>query len=151
MFKKFIRWFLKDFITSWQAIAWVALVFLIIKVSDGTLNLKGIKAAGFEIDFAENAQKLNVYNTDAFRAVKGLNENELKLFLIMGGEEAKYYTFSDKSLKFEASVDMYKRLQKDSLIRYTTNYRDTTFISPTEVGSKVHKALVKSLYNQLND
>lgn len=151
MFKRNLRWVIKEFIPSWYAIAWAVLFIILILIITNSINLKAVKVAGFEVEFAGNAQQLNVYNTEAFRAIKGLNEKELKLFLIMGGEEANYYRFTDVSIGFQPSLDIYQKLQKDSLIRIETNYRDSTIVTPTEVGSKVHRALIKSIYKQLND
>lgn len=143
------KWFIKDVLLTWHSIAWTTLLITMIFILSNKININSIKAGSFEFAFEQKSKDLNVYNTPEFKNIKNLNENQLKLFLIMGGEEASYYRFTNTALKNEASVSEFLTLQKDSLLRIERISSDTTMIFPTIIGSKLHKALIQSIYSQV--
>lgn len=150
MNKDTIRNFVTEILLSWQLIAWVLLIVVTCLIVKGHINVSNIKAGSFELSLDNNAKKLGIYDSDAFKGVKNLSESDLKFFLIMGGEDAYYYSFADYSLNSHETLARYDRLQADSLLTYE-NQADTFYlVHQTEIGKKVHKALVKSIYVQLN-
>ncbi len=141
--------FISDFFLSWYGIGWAALMFIAVTISCNKSLINNIKGAGFEISFENRVKKLDLLNSDEFKNLKNLNENELKLFLIMGGKDASFYKFTNTSLTNEASKSMYKKLEKDSLLKEQNIGKNTTIITPTIIGEKLHKALVQSVYINL--
>ncbi len=67
----------------------------------------------------------------------------------MGGEEAQFYRFTNVAISENAFVVMNTKLQADSLFRIQRLSKDSTMIYPTEVGKKIHRALIQSIYSQL--
>lgn len=145
-----IRYIITDVILTWQLIAWVLLIVVTCLIVSGQINVNTIKAGSFELGLDNAAKRLGIYNSDAFKGVKNLDENDLKFFLIMGGRDAYKYTFRDENLTGDEAVARYERLQADSLITYSRLNDSLWLIEQTDVGKKVHKALVKSIYVQLN-
>lgn len=147
-----MKWFIKEVLLTWYAIAWVFVILIIVLVSTGRVDLNSVKAGSFEVTLEKKAKDLGVSNTAAFKNIKNLNEDELKLFLVMGGADAKYYVFTNHALSKEASNDIYLKLQADSLmkIRVFGKKGDSTEVFPTEIGKNVHRALIQSIYYQLN-
>jgi hypothetical protein len=148
-----IKWLLTDIILTWQAIAWTGLIiaafFIVFKVVD----INSLKAGSFEITFADKAKNLGVFYTPEFKNLNNLDEDELKLFLIVGGKDAAYYIFQDRGVPAGVFKDRYMKLVSDSLFRITkvttTNGKDSTWAGPTETGKKIHQALVQSIYSQM--
>ena len=112
------------------------------------MPISGIKAGSFEVSLENRARELGILNTAEFNNLKTLNEDELKLFLIMGGEEAAYYRFTNFAITAEAGKQQYIKLQNASLMRIQID-NDTTRVTSTEIGRKVHRALIQSIYSQL--
>lgn len=154
MNNSFIIWITRNLrrffqlLLTWQAVAYIVLVILSFLLIKGIINLKELKVGDFDLSFQERASQLNVLNTMAFQGIKNLDEDELKLFLIMGGRDAAYYIFQDRSHTGAAVRDLYARLQQDSLLRFVQR-NDSTFIFPTKQGELVHRALIQSIYAQL--
>lgn len=112
-------------------------------------DVNRFKAGSFEVTLENRAKNLGVFQTIEFQNLKNLNESDLKLFLIMGGEESKLYTFKNDNPTNDANTNQYLKLQSDSLLRIQIFSRDTSIVYSTEVGRKLHKALIQSLYEQL--
>ena len=144
-----LKWFIKEIFFSWQALGWAVLTLLVILIWTEKLNLNSLKAGSFEITFENKAKELGVFETPEFKNMKNLTEDELKLFLIIGGEEAQFYRFTNVALSNAASMNMYEKLQSDSLLRIMKLSKDSTMIYPTDIGEKVHRALIQSIYSQL--
>src|SRR6516225_7285902 len=100
-------------ILACKAIGWIALVliicFLTYLVLSGKIGINSFKAADFEVTLAKNARELDVKNTPEFEHMKDLNEDELRLFLIMGGDEAKSYIFRNTAVPNDVMVERYKK------------------------------------------
>lgn len=141
--------FSKDVLLNWTFFAYVVLIIIVIMNACGRLNISNVKAGSFEMVLQSNAEKQGVAETPEFKNLKTLNENDLKLFLVMGGEEAKYYRFTNNMISQEAMVDQYRKLQAASLMRIEEKTPDTTIIFPTEIGEKIHRALIQSIYTQI--
>jgi hypothetical protein len=144
-----LKYFIKEIFLTWYSIAWTVLFLLLFFILTKRINLNTIKAGSFEFTFEQKSKDLNVYNTPEFKNLKNLNETQLKLFLIMGGEDAAYYRFTNTALTSEASKSQFKKLQEASLLNYKELGGDTTMIYPTDVGAKLHKALIQSIYSQV--
>lgn len=139
---------MNQFLRSWQALGWAALIALIAIVITQGRNLLSIKAASVEVTFEQRAKDLNVFSTTAFQNVKNLNEDQLKLFLIMGGDDAKFYRFTNTALSGDAARDQWKTLVEDSLVTIVQKH-DTSMVYPTDNGVRLHRALIQSVYTQL--
>ncbi|HVY73295.1 MAG TPA: hypothetical protein VG890_00605 [Puia sp.] len=149
-----LRWIIEEVLLTWQCVTYVVIAILLGLVTSGRINVKSIKGASLEVVFADNAKKLGVFESAEFNNMKNLNEDELKLFLIMGGSEAANYSFLNTALTSQASMDMYAKLESDSLFRiertiHHPNGHDSTFIHPTIIGAKLHRALIQSIYVEL--
>lgn len=147
-------WWIKEVIFTWPSVAWGGVIILVIILAINKFKISSIRGGSFAIELSQKASERNIVETDAFKALRNLNEEELKQFLIMGGEDAKFYVFTNTRLSNEASLTIYRNLQKDSLIRISRvnkdpNRNDSTMIFPTEIGSKVHRVLIQTLYSEL--
>jgi hypothetical protein len=140
----------KDILLSWQLFAYIVLIMVITMAACGKLDITNIKAGSFEMVLQNNAEKHGVSETSEFKNLKTLNESDLKLFLVMGGEEAKFYRFTNNRISSEATVDQYRKLQAAALMRIVEKNPDTTIVYPTEIGEKVHRALIQSIYTQIS-
>ena len=136
------------FLQTWQALAWTIFFVITILFLAGQMPISGIKAGSFEVSLENRARELGILNTAEFSNLKTLNEDELKLFLIMGGEEAAYYHFTNFATTADASNRKYIKLQEASLMRIQI-VNDTARVTSTEIGRKVHRALIQSIYSQL--
>jgi hypothetical protein len=139
----------KDILLSWQLFAYIVLVMVLIMAACGKLDITNIKAGSFEMALQNNAEKHGVSETPEFKNLRTLNESDLKLFLVMGGEEAKFYRFTNNMISSEATVDQYRKLQSAALMRIIEKTPDTTVVYPTEIGQKIHRALIQSIYTQI--
>lgn len=126
-------------------------ISILILVLIGKINLNSVKAGIVEVNFEKKVKDLGVYNTIEFRNLKNLNEHQLKLFLIMGGNESKFYIFTNSALRSDAVVEEYTQLQTDSLLTFKVigKKHDSTIVGNTIVGAKLHKALIQSIYSQI--
>jgi hypothetical protein len=151
MFIRGLKWLFKEVLLTWYALAWLGLFALIVFVWNDKVKLGNIKAGTFEITFENNAKQLNVFNTPEFQNVKKLNEQQLKFFLVMGGEDAQFYQFRDVALTDSAKFRLYEKLKQYSLLNFTRRDKDTTVFYFTETGQKIHLALIRSIYKQFID
>jgi hypothetical protein len=144
-----LKWFTTEVFLTWQFIAWAVFFVILLLLIFGKLNIGNIRAGSFEIAFEKRAKELGVYETQEFRNLKNINESDLKLFLIMGGEESRLYRFGNDALSSEAIAMQYKKLEDNSLMITKKISKDSTVIYSTEVGTKLHRALIQAIYSQL--
>ncbi|HXB32888.1 MAG TPA: hypothetical protein VNV35_05685 [Puia sp.] len=148
-----IKWVITEVLLKWPMVAWAVLACIMYLFISKRINIANIKAWEFEVSFEKKVKELGLEKTSEFEHLRNLSEDELKLFLIMGGKEASSYVFTDRGMTKAVSEERYKKLSNDSLIRFTLKHHengiDTTITSPTEVGEQLHRVLVQSLYFQL--
>lgn len=143
--------FLKDYILTWPFFAYVALAVFCTLITCGALKISSVKAGSFEMVLEKNAQNSGIAETPEFRNLKTLNESDLQLFLIMGGEDAQFYQFTNVALHSNAAVVQYEKLERASLMSIKRISNDSTMVTATVTGKKVHRVLIQSLYTQLMD
>jgi hypothetical protein len=147
--KHALKWFFSNVVLTWHFVALFAMTLLLFLVMTNKVNLNKIKAGTVEISFEQKTKDLNAYNTPEFKNLKSLNEAQLKLFLIMGGEDAAYYRFTNVALKGDASKEQFMKLNDAHLLTYQKGNGDTTIIRPTKIGALLHKALIQSIYSEM--
>lgn len=110
-----------------------------------------IKIGNFQISVTEIARSLGVSNI--IQDINDLSYDELKLFLIIGGEDANYYIFNPKNIAHEKLVQMNKKLSDKGLIeqidpKTIEEYGGFRF-KTTLKGEKVHRAILDAIYYNL--
>jgi len=153
-------------ITSWPIIA-IVIVLLLLKPIRGIVSgINNIKVGDFQLSLQKIGESLGV--PTSVEDISSLNYDDLKIFLIICGEDADYYYFKPTNMvagKFKQILD---HLADSGLITLfdpapnpdeaaksdpnnpaTTPQNPTFGISTTEKGRKVHRALLDSIYEQL--
>ena len=144
-----VKWIILNIVLKWQFIALITLFKVFGFINANKEILSSFKAGTFEVSLKEHALNNGSLNSETYKSLKNISEEDLKFFLIMGGEDAKDYIFTNTAKMNNSSLEQYNRLQQDSLIRFERISNDSTKVIPTNIGSKVHKALIKSIYGSL--
>jgi len=156
-------------LTSWPIIT-IAIVLLLLKPIRGIVSgINNIKVGDFQVSLQKIGESLGV--PTSVLDISNLNYDDLKIFLIICGEDADYYYFRPGNMiagKFKQILD---HLADNGLITLfdtpppadAANTDDpnaaaatqaaqqgpTFGINTTEKGRKVHRALLDSIYEQL--
>jgi len=153
--------FLIGIITSWQMITLVMLLLLIKPIRALVGGINNIKVGDFQLSLQKIGESLGV--PTSVEDISSLNYDDLKIFLVICGEDSDYYIFQPANMiaaKFKAILD---KLASNGLIILTdlpapdpnsqggqnTPNTPTWQFNTTEKGRKVHRALLDSIYEQL--
>jgi len=152
-------------ITSWPIIA-IIIVLLLLKPIRGIVSgINNIKVGDFQLSLQKIGESLGV--PTSVEDISNLNYDDLKIFLIICGEDADYYYFKPTNMVagkfkqildklaenglitlFDPAPDPNEAANKDPKNQEAT--QSPTFgINTTEKGRKVHRALLDSIYEQL--
>src|SRR5688572_7603907 len=118
--KNAVKYLVEKVLMTWQGFAWTALIIIAALMWTGKLNLTEFKAGTFEIVLDKSVKEAGIINTAEFKNLKNLSEDDLRLFLIIGGEEGKYYLFKNRALSFQALQEQHRRLAENSLLEFVT-------------------------------
>ena len=151
-----LRFFINKIVT-WPFITLMIFLTLLSPIKKLLKETELIKIGDFQISVTEIARSLGVSNI--IQDINDLSYDELKLFLIIGGEDANYYIFNPKNIPHEKLVQMYKNLSDKGLIEqidpktiegYDKMKIDGGFGFKTTIkGEKVHRAILDAIYNNL--
>ena len=153
-------------VTSWPIIA-IVIVLLLLKPLRAIISgINNIKVGDFQLSLQKIGESLGV--PTSVEDISNLNYDDLKIFLIICGEDADYYYFKPTNMvatKFKQILD---HLADNGLITLfdpapnpdeaakgdpnnpaSTPQNPTFGFNTTEKGRKVHRALLDSIYEQL--
>lgn len=149
--------FIIDKIITWPFITLIIFLILLCPIKNLLHKTEQIKLGDFELSVTEIAKSFGISNI--IQDINDLSYDELKLFLIVGGEDANYYIFTPKNIPHERLVQMYEKLSNKGLIelidpKTITGYDkmniDAGFgFKTTEKGEKVHRAILDAIYTNL--
>lgn len=105
-----------------------------------------VQIGSFALKVTQEGEKIGI-NT-ILGDLRGLSYETLKAFLIMCGENAKFYEFVDRSMINEKVEDIYTSLRSKGLIEFEKIGKDLK-ITTTDKGKAIHRAIIDSLYFEL--
>ena len=156
---KIKRWVLIiNKLISWPVITLIVFICLVNPVKTLILKTEQIKFSDFQITVADFGRSFGVSNI--INDINGLTYDELKLFLIVCGEDANYFIFSPEHIPHDQLAIMYKNLEEKGLIEvHDTNISENTsnqklfkigfVLKTTEKGEKVHRSILDAIYYKL--
>ena len=153
-----INWrFVIDKIVTWPFIILIIFLILLCPIKKLLNKAEQIKIGDFQLTVTEIAESLGISNI--IQDINDLSYDEIKLFLIIGGEDANYYIFEPKNIPHDQLDKMYKKLSNKGLIeqidpktikRYDKMNIDGGFgFKTTTKGEKVHRAILDAIYINL--
>ena len=157
MFKNSLTYSIEKVILTWQFIVLLLIFLLLPSLQKILKNTDKIGVGDFHLTVKELAKNSGISSND-IRDLDGLTYNELKIFLIKGGEDANYYEFEDNSANREIFIRSFKHLDKKGLIQIkkfdSTKHADGYyeyyfFTNSTEKGEKIHRAILDAIYGTL--
>jgi len=167
--------FLIQEITSWPIIAIIMLLLLLKPIRTIVSSINNIKVGDFQLSLQKIGEALGV--STSVEDISNLNYDDLKIFLIICGEDSDYYWFKPTNMVTEKFNEILDKLADNGLITRwapTPAPEDTvknvdganidgpgkqaapptpqapTFgFKTTNKGRSVHRALIDSIYEQL--
>lgn len=156
--------FIFEKLTSWPFLGFISLIIALIlfyKPLNNILNKSDqFRFGSFEFAVNEIGQSLGISNT--IKEINDLSYEELKLFLIMCGEDADYYIFTPKNIPPEKLNNIYTKFNKKGLIELIPpeqiegynelkkNHGIANYgIKTTEKGRLLHKVLLEYLFHEI--
>lgn len=155
--------FLIGVITSWQLITLVIILLLLKPIRALVSGINNLKVGSFQLSLQKIGESLGVPNSVS--DIGRLNYDDLKIFLIICGEDSDYYSFQPWNMpaaKFKAILD---KLDNNELIKLTDpppppkddktkpaadpDQPPVWHFVTTPKGRKVHRALLDSIYEQM--
>jgi hypothetical protein len=101
-----IRWwpirlmhFTIEKILSWQFIVLLAFLIFLGPMKSLLTKTEQIKVGEFQITVNKIAESFGIANV--IKDIEDLSYDELKIFLVVGGEDANYYIFSPNNLRVQ--------------------------------------------------
>ncbi len=149
--------FIIDKVISWQFITLLVFLILLSPIRELLRKTEEIKFGDFQLTVTEIANSLGVANI--IKDINDLTYDELKLFLIIGGEDANYYIFTANNIPHNKLSKMYDKLTCMGLIEQVDpktiegyekmNIHGGFGIKTTLKGEKVHRAIIDAIYINL--
>jgi hypothetical protein len=153
-------------ITSWPIIAIVIVLLLLKPIRAIISGINNIKVGDFQLSLQKIGESLGV--PTSVEDISNLNYDDLKIFLIICGEDADYYYFKPTNMVAGRFKQILDNLANNGLITLfdpapnpdetakndpdhpaATPQNPTFGFNTTEKGRKVHRALLDSIYEQL--
>jgi len=149
--------FLMEKILSWQVFALLVFFILLGPIKGLLEKAEQIKVGDFQMTVTRIAENLGVSNV--IEDLEDLSYDELKIFLVIGGEDADYYTFAPNNLPAGKTKNIFENLSQKGLIKLievstmegiTREQREKGIgFKTTEKGEKIHRAIVDAIYRDL--
>jgi len=149
-----LKYLVEKVFVTWQFI--VLLVLIIFSGHVGTFidHLGKFKVGNVEFTISELAKNAGIPEK-SIKQLKGLSYDELKLFLIKGGEDGDATDYNLKNYSDNYFIKMHKDLDSLGLIRNVkidSNHNGNkgelwVNSSTTPIGRKLHRAILDAIYN----
>ena len=158
-------------LTSWPIIAIVIILLLLKPIRGIVSGINNIKVGDFQLSLQKIGESLGV--PTSVSDISNLNYDDLKIFLIICGEDADYYYFKPTNMLAGRFKQILDNLANNGLITLFNPSPDqvagvdnsaakndpnnppqqpqspTFGFNTTEKGRKVHRVLLDSIYEQL--
>ncbi|AEV31257.1 hypothetical protein [Owenweeksia hongkongensis] len=142
--------YLIDKVLTWQFIALLLIALFFSPIEKLLDNTGNMKIGDFQLTIKELSESKGLDNLT--KDLQGLSYEELKIFLIVCGEDATYYRFAPTNLNSNVQKNIYGKLQSLDLIEYTIQIEGDTqaiHFGTTEKGEKAHRVIIDALYTDL--
>ena len=136
----------------WPVIVFTCFLILLEPIKVLLRKVSSVKGLGFNFIIGEMSNKEGMPNV--INELAALSYDELKLFLIIAGEDSNRYRFQDTSKTKDESKNMYNKLFNQGLIKVLKiedngdKGQKINFIT-TDKGTYVHKAIIDSIYFEI--
>jgi hypothetical protein len=155
--------FLIGVITSWQLITLIIILLLLKPIRTLVGSINSLKVGSFQLSLQKIGESLG--EPDSADLIAALNYDDLKIFLVLCGEDADFYTFVPTNITAGKFGQILGKLVANGLIEATLlqqqhtdsqiqqsaaeNQMPTWRTQTTITGRKVHRALLDSIYEQM--
>jgi hypothetical protein len=150
--KNIWRFVFKDILLSWQAVTFVAM-FCVFPVAKSVFErANNIKIGEFQMSVSKLAIKAGL-SSDDLKSLNQLTYEELKVFLIEGGQDAEQYKVDFANYTYDSWLKIHQDLQSLGLLEIKKDVTSPNTIvvtgfeaTPTEKGKKIHRAIVDAIF-----
>ena len=139
-----------DKIDSWPIVALIIFFCLSCPIKRMLESAEKIGIGDFQLTVSEIAKSLGIDNV--IPEINDLTYDELKIFLILGGEDANYYAVTFTNIPSPKLSKMYESLSKKGLIEEISKDQEKEGVfdfRTTLKGEKVHRAILDAIYFNL--
>ena len=137
-------------INSWPIVALIIFFCLSCPIKNLLNSAEQIRIGDFQLTVSEIGKSLGIDNV--IQEINDLTYDELKVFLIIGGEDANYYEFKPTNIPSPKLSKMFENLQEKGLIKEEVKQQEEKSVfnfRTTPKGEKVHRAILDAIYFNL--
>lgn len=158
--------FIFDKLTSWPVLAFVlisiALIWLRKPIKTLITKANQVKVGNLELTVNEIGRALGISNV--IKEINDLGYDELKIFLIICGEDSDYYVFAPNNLPPERMKEIYTKFSNKGLIEIIDPTKIEGYeklkerhgnaqygYKTTTKGKTIYKAILETIFHELTE